>query len=126
MDTRNMESLKDKLCKELDEIAMKGSIGTGDLEAVHKLTDTIKNIDKIIMLEDGGYSQAGNWEADMRGTYGHGSSYARTRDPMGRYSGTYTRNYSRGSLLEHLEDMMGEASNDREREELKRCIDHLR
>ena len=48
--------------------------GAGDLELVHKLTDTIKNIDKICALEeDGGYSEAGDYEG---ASYGRGSSYA--------------------------------------------------
>ena len=65
-----MHELKEKLCEELEEIARKPEMSAGDLEAAHKLTDTIKNIDKIEMLEeDDGYSRAGNWEADMRGTY---------------------------------------------------------
>lgn len=53
------EELKDKLHDELDEISRKPELGAGDLEIIHKLTDTIKNIDKICMLEDGeGYSEA--------------------------------------------------------------------
>ena len=44
-----------------------------NLESVHKLTDTIKNIDKIIMIEEDGYSQAGG--RNTRG-YGDGNSYA--------------------------------------------------
>ena len=51
--------LKDKLCEELEEFARKQEMGAGDLEVIHKLTDTIKNIDKICMLEEeGGYSEA--------------------------------------------------------------------
>ena len=34
--------LKDKLQDELDEIARKPEMSAGDLETVHKLTDTIK------------------------------------------------------------------------------------
>ena len=64
--------LKDKLQDELDEIARKPEMGAGDLELVHKLTDTIKNIDKICALEeDGGYSEAGDYEG---ASYGRGSS----------------------------------------------------
>ena len=65
----NMEKLKEKLFEELDEISRKPEMGAGDLEVIHKLTDTIKNIDKICMLEDGGYSEEGDG-------YGNGSSYA--------------------------------------------------
>lgn len=129
-----MHELKEKLCEELEEIARKGELGAGDLEIVHKLTDTIKNIDKIEMLEeDDGYSRDGDWEADMRGTYGRGSSYrGRKRDSMGRYSRTGRmypdRVYSRGDAKEHMmeqmEDMMGGA-NEREKEILRRAMDQL-
>lgn len=66
MSMKAMQDLKDLLCSELDQIARKGKMGGGDLEIVHKLTDTIKNIDKIMMLEDDGY---GDYEG---GTYSHG------------------------------------------------------
>ena len=55
--------LKDKLCDNLDksyeEIRRNpGRLSSGDLEYVRMLTDTIKNIGKIEMLEEeGGYSQ---------------------------------------------------------------------
>ena len=43
----SLHKLKKMMCRELDEISNKGDMSAGDLEAVHKLTDTIKNIDKI-------------------------------------------------------------------------------
>lgn len=129
-----MHELKEKLCEELEEIARKGELGAGDLEIVHKLTDTIKNIDKIEMLEeDDGYSRDGDWEADMRGTYGRGSSYrGRKRDSMGRYSRTgrmypdrvYSRDSAKDRMMEQMEDMMGGA-NEREKEILRRAMDQL-
>lgn len=96
-----LEELKEMLCKELEEIANKGELTAGSLETVHKLTDTIKNIDKIEMYEEyseDDYSEDGEWmgEGRMYGTsYEGGSSYARggrgrgrnaKRDSMGRYS----------------------------------------
>lgn len=66
--------LKEKLCKELEEYAQKSNMNAGDLEMVHKLTDTIKNVDKIVMLEEGGYSQAA--DMDSPSSYARGSSYA--------------------------------------------------
>lgn len=134
MSMKAMRDLRDMLCDELDKIAAKRDMNPGDLETVHKLTDTIKNIDKIEMLEeDDGYSRDGDWEADMRGTYGRGSSYrGRKRDSMGRYSRTGRmypdRVYSRGDAKEHMmeqmEDMMGGA-NEREKEILRRAMDQL-
>lgn len=127
-----MYELKEKLCEELEEIAKKPEMSAGDLEAVHKLTDTIKNIDKIEMLEeDGGYSRDGDWESDMRGTYGRGSSYrGRKRDSMGRYSRNYRepRMYPRADAKEHMMDqiegMMGGA-NEREKDILRRAMEQL-
>lgn len=130
-----MYDLKDKLCKELEEIARKPEMSAGDLEAVHKLTDTIKNLDKITMLEDGdGYSQAGDWEMEGRGSYERGSSYrGRKRDSMGRYSrdGRYSstgRMYSRADardgMMAQLEEMMDHAS-EQERAILRQAMDKL-
>lgn len=130
-----MDKLRDKLCDELDEIARKSEMSAGDLETVHKLTDTIKNIDKIAMLEDGdGYSQAGDWEMEGRGSYERGSSYrGRKRDSMGRYSrdgryGPTTRMYSRADvrddMMAKLEDMMDHAS-EQERTILRQAMDKL-
>lgn len=140
-----MEKLKEKLWKELDEIAAKPKMGAGDLEIVHTLTDTIKNIDKICMLEEDGYSGDGEWTADMRGTYGRGSSYANrgkhwvrghySRDNgMGReempYSGKrdsrgrYSRDDGRSKMMEHLE-MALDSATDEDREDIKRFMRQL-
>lgn len=123
-----MHELKEKLCEELEEIARKPEMSAGDLEAAHKLTDTIKNIDKIVMLEeDNGYSRAGDWEADMRGTYARGSSYrGRKRDSMGRYSrdGRYSRHAS-PDMMDKLQTMMDNASTERERDAIRRLMNEM-
>ena len=101
-----MHDLKDLLCAELEDFAEKGKksgkMSMGDLESIHKLTDTVKNILKIDMLEEeSGYSEDGRYMGEGR-IYGtsyesgyserDGSSYARgrgryaKRDSMGRYS----------------------------------------
>ena len=116
----------------MEEIARKPEMSAGDLEAAHKLSDTIKNLDKIEMLEeDGGYSRAGDWEADMRGTYARGSSYrGRKRDSMGRYSrdgrmGGYSRHDSKEAMMEQAREMMEDATNEREREAIRRFMTEL-
>ena len=122
--------LKDMLSAELEEIARKPEMSAGDLETVHKLTDTIKNIDKICALEeDGGYSEAGDWEGD----YGRGSSYrGRKRDSMGRYSregrggrGGYSRHDAKEAMMEQMEMLMDQAGSEREREAIRRCMGQL-
>ena len=128
-----MYELKDKLCKELDEIARKPEMGAGDLEIIHKLTDTIKNLDKIEMLEDdGGYSQAGDWEIEGR-AYNRGNSYSRRkRDSMGRYSrdgrmmrGGYSRHDAKEAMMDQMEDLMAQAGSEKEREAIRRCMNQL-
>jgi hypothetical protein len=159
-----MHKIKEMLMNELYEYEEKakkmsgGKISAGDLETIHKLTDTVKNIDKIEMLEeDGGYSEATDFmgEGRMYGTSYNdgGGSYARgrgrnaRRDRMGRYSrdggssyamggretmhesGNYHGGYSRDGAKEHmiekLEDMMEEASTDKEREAIRHCIQKI-
>ena len=133
-----LHDLKKKLWAELEELAEKRDMGAGDLEVVHKITDTIKNIDKICMLEDGdGYSEDG-------GDYGRGSSYANRgkhyvrghysrdggRDGMGGYSsrrdsrGRYSRDDGRSEMMEHLEMAM-ETANEQDRDNIKRWIRQL-
>lgn len=125
---KSLYDLKDKLCMELDEIAGKPDLSAGDLETVHKLTDTIKNIDKIAMLEsDGGYSRSGGWEA--RGTYGGypyddgGSSYARRGSHYVR--GHYSRDDGKARMETELEGMMRTADGE-QREILRRALEEIR
>ena len=122
MSKRAMEDLRATLCGELEEIARKPELGAGDLEIVHKLTDTIKNIDKIEMLDESGYSRDGDWDANIRGTYNRGSSYrGRRRDSLGRYS----RADARERKHEQLEDMMRDADSDATRDAIRRCMEQI-
>lgn len=132
-----IEKIKKMLCKELDEYAMKGKISGSDLDMIWKLTDTVKNLDKIEMLEDGdsydGYSEMREYP------YMGGSSYARgrgryvKRDSMGRYSSDdritddyseerMDRRYSRDDAKDHMMNKLGammEDADPNEREILK-------
>ena len=54
----DLRNLREMLCKELDDIADKREMSAGDLDAIQKLTSSIKNTYKIEMLEDGGYSRS--------------------------------------------------------------------
>lgn len=152
-----MEDLKDLLCAELEDYAEKGKksgkMSMGDLDSIHKLTDTVKNILKIDMLEDeSGYSEDGAYigEGRIYGTsydgYDRGSSYARgrgryaKRDSMGRYSRDdgymrrdvrgmrdgYSRDDGKAYMMGQLEDMMEDAEKPAEKEALRRCMEALK
>ena len=136
-----MHELKRKLKQELKKYDQSGSeLSMTDLEIVHMITDTIKNIDKIEMLEDEyeeGHSRDGRWMA--RGSYDDDSSYRRRRDRMGRYSrdggyseegGGYSRrgSYEGGKeqMIECIEEMMEDAKSPREKDILKRCLAEMK
>ena len=119
--------LKEKLCMELDEIARKPEMSAGDLEAVHKLTDTIKNIDKICMLE--GEESGGEYGRDssyanrgkhyVRGHYSLDSRGGR-RDSRGRYSA----GGGRSEMMNHLEAALDSAA-EQDREMIRRFMREL-
>ena len=118
---KSMKELREMMCEELEDIARKGELGAGDLEIVHKRTETMKSIDKIDMLEsEGGYSSGGDWLA--RGMYDDGRSYRRQqRESRGRYS----RDGAKDRMIGQLEDMMRETDTEKEKEAIRRCISAL-
>lgn len=152
---KHLEKLKEALCEELDKFGKSGDITVNSLEKIHKLTDTIKNIDKILMLEESedGYSEA---RGGRGGSYMHGSSYDddmmyserkgrgrnAKRDSMGRYSSeggsydggsyrggsSYEGGYSRDEATDHLMRQLGammEDADPKQRETLKKWMREL-
>jgi hypothetical protein len=126
------------LCKELEEYAEMGKMkSVSDLDMIWKLTDTVKNLDKIEMLEDdGGYSEArgmrggrsymggSSYDDDMMYSERRGRGRNAKRDRMGRYSSDdgmsyddyseemMDRRYSRDDVEEHLMHKLGQAMED--------------
>lgn len=128
--SKNLYDLREMLCEELDEYNRDAKNGLNErtLDTVHKLTDTIKNIDKIMMLEDGDYSRTGEWEADMRGSYGRTENYNRGNSYANRgrhyVRGHYSRGDGRERMISDIENMMQDATS-AERDAYKRALDIL-
>lgn len=128
--SKNLYDLREMLCEELDEYNRDAKNGLNEraLDTVHKLTDTIKNIDKIMMLEDGDYSRTGEWEADMRGSYGRTENYNRGNSYANRgrhyVRGHYSRGDGRERMISDIENMMQDATG-AERDAYKRALDIL-
>ena len=146
-----IEKIKKMLCKELDEYAMKSKLTGGDLDMIWKLTDTVKNLDKIEMLEEnGGYSEARggrghsymhglSYDDDMMYSERRGRGKYAKRDSMGRYSSDdmsyddyseerMDRRYSKDDAKDHLMRGLGSMMEDadpNEREILKDCMRKL-
>lgn len=128
--SKNLYDLREMLCEELDEYNRDAKNGLNEraLDTVHKLTDTIKNIDKIMMLEDGDYSRTGEWEADMRGSYGRTENYSRGNSYANRgrhyVRGHYSRGDGRERMISDIKNMMQDATGT-ERDAYKRALDIL-
>lgn len=137
------EGLRSKLSMSLKELNKTGKLSGAALNELHMVTNTIKNLDKIEALEDGGYSEATDFMGEGRM---YGTSYARgrrgnvRRDNMGRYSrgdgyGDVTRRYSRNDgysygdgkedMVEELEEMMQNADGS-SREAIRRCMEEIK
>lgn len=123
--------LKDRLCEELEEYAEKNKFDLNALDAIDKLSHSVKSLICIIENEDadgGGYS--GNWPGDMRNVGGHhmdgdGVSYARgrgrnaRRDRMGRYS------RAEDETIAELRETMESVHDEHIRRDIKSIIDKL-
>lgn len=137
---KNMWKLKETLCEQLEEYTSRTKLAGGDLQTVHMLTDTIKNLDKIEMLEDeegGEYSHARR-RRDMRGRYSRdgdrysydegGDSYGDgMRGNMG--DGNYSRRYSRADGKERMMDIlegMRDGVQGPEKQTVERMIEMVR
>ena len=105
--------LRETLCDELKDYGKGGGLSEKSVAMVDTLAHAVKNIDKIIDWDDGGYSSR---PYDTR-YYRDGGSYARKRDSMGRYS-------RHGSIAERLRDMVDDAPESAKRE-LERLADKM-
>ena len=156
-----MHKLKEMLMNELYEYEEKakkmsgGKLSQSEMERIHKLTDTVKNIDKIELLEEEGegYSEDTDFmgEGRMYGTsYARGRGRNARRDRMGRYSNdggmsydgdmSYARDgrmmnrggnrgYSRDGAKEHLmdkaEEMLEMTHDPKERKAIEKFMREL-
>lgn len=138
MGMKSMEDLKYMLCDELEEIAHKGELSAGDLETIHKLTDTIKNIDKIGMLEsEEGYSRYRDPYGGRYDSYDDGNSYAGRRGThyvRGHYSrndgysgrGRYSYAEGKDEMAQNIRKMMQEEDmEERDKQTLRKALEVL-
>jgi hypothetical protein len=141
-----IEKIKKMLCKELDEYAMKQKISGADLDMIWKLTDTVKNLDKISMLEESeGYSEArggrgrsymggSSYDDDMMYSERRGRGRNARRDSMGRYSSDMgddysermDRRYSRDDAKDHMMNKLGEMMTSADEEQRQILKDAMR
>ena len=144
------ENLKHMLCEELKEFEEKGNLSESSLEIIWRLSDTIKNLGKVELLEEEGYSKAYMHDDEMSHRRGRGANAK--RDSMGRYSrdsydssyeGGYSEHryhdgdgrvggnaymYSKSDGKEHIMHQLGKMmhdADDEERKILEKCMNDL-
>ena len=155
-----MHKIKELLMNELYEYEEKakkspgGRISPQELEKIHMLTDTIKDIGKIERLDERGYSEDTDFmgEGSMYGvSYDDGVSYRRgrgrnaRRDSMGRYSsdddmsyegssyerggqggrGGYSRDGAKNHLIKKAEEMLEMAQDSEDKKAIRQFIAKL-
>lgn len=119
---KELYELRDIYMEELRGLAKKHEMSMGSLDVIHKLTATIKNIDKIMMM-DGGYSrEGGSYDNGYSGRHyvrGHYSRDGYSRDnSYGRYS-------QRGDIGGELRELMDRTEDERTRQLFRRLLDEL-
>lgn len=142
--SKALYKIKEMVCDELDNIAKKGELSAGSLETVDKLTHTLKSLVTVMAMED--YDESGmSYDGANGGNMG-GMSGARgrtgnvRRDSMGRYSreggysgrrGGYSReggmsyDGARDELMEHVDELMGMASDEPTKQMIRRFKSEL-
>ena len=132
----HLYKLKDALMDSLEDLdtVKSGKLKMNELEALNYITDTIKNVYKICMLEeDEGYSGAGNWEAHINGDYGNSRRNDRRYDNESSYAnrgkhwvrGHYSRKDAKEMTMEHLEKAMDSATDPKERQAIEKAMETI-
>ncbi len=117
-----MEELKQMLCDELEKITRKGELSAGSLDAVDKLTHSIKSIDTIIAMEESGYSnEYANEYSGRNMSRGRDGRYSYARGRRGGRRG-YSRDDSMMSMKYQLQDMLEDANTEEERRMIQKWM----
>lgn len=144
MSMQTYHDLKKMLCKELDEMTYKanGRIqNKEDLEIIDLLTHSIKSVETVMAMNESQQSgESGfnmpfyprnSFEGSNRSRLS-GRSNAQRRDAMGRFSGESYESresrdggYSRGGMMEDLNELMMRAKDKETRMKFQRFIEDL-
>ena len=126
------ERLKKILCTEIedtvDSIMKQGQMSMGDLEAIDKLTHSLKSLITTMAMENSGYSYnteySGARKRDNMGRYYDDNGYSGRKYYDSRYSGR-SRDEGKTQIVHHIETMMEDA-NQEEREVLQSALNKLK
>ena len=135
--------LKDNLMSELKKYSREDDLNANSLDVIEAITDTIKNLDKIIdhcEMEENGYSNASYgrymppyaYENGMNNNNMSNNSYARgrgrnaRRDSMGRYSSMNGYSRADDNMITELSNLAMNAPDENTRQQIQAMIDRYR
>lgn len=137
-----IHKIKKLMCEELKSYENVSKVNEDILNDVWKLTDTIKNLDKIKMLEEGGsHNSYCSYDSyDEENSYRRGRGAGARRDSMGRYSREsgyseaeersrdmsymISHDQSKDHMMKQLGEMM-RVANDSDKRILEQCMRDL-
>lgn len=134
---KELDYLKDMLCKELSKITQQSDFTTSTLETSFKIVDMLKDIEEINEKEghqsydkDGsyGYWGVGNgWRMPHNDNYSYGNNMGMNRGGNSYgYDNGYSRMSSSDRMMNELQIMMDEATSSRDKGIIQRAIDELK
>lgn len=124
--------LRDMLEDEIKKITKKGELDVQSVELAYKMIDIYKDIETICAMKnsdmDSGYARSdGAWST---GSYGmprvYDDGFAMRRDSMGRYTRGYSRSEERENMIQKLERMLKETTDENVRRSIQKSINDLK
>lgn len=133
-----MYELKEMLCDELEKITNKGELSASSLDAIEKLTHSIKSIETIIAMNEYSEDDGNAYDSYMRGGNRGGNSnarggrggrsprYGRNRSYRGSYDGMgYSGEEEMEDLKMNLREMLEDAQSEDERKMIRKWISQV-
>ena len=142
----NIESLKEKLCRELDEYASRGKMDINTMQIIDTIAHTVRNLNKILEHEEEkeGYSQGPRVHGNYSFAGSNNNNYNNGYDPVWGYDNGYNyanRNmgnwrmndystagrYSTGNemMIQQLHDLMNQTHDEKTRREFQSFIERM-
>ena len=138
------ESIKDMVYCELDEISRQGKLDMNTVKVLGELVDILKDLGTVEMFEEGvniqeddysyGYGRNegpmsnGYSQRRMPVYYNNGNSYRGGRNMTGGYSRRgrgYSYDDSKTHMVEKLNHLMMEATDQKDKDAIQRLIDQM-
>lgn len=124
---KELHKIREMLLEELEEYAEKGELAAGSLDVIHKLTDTIKNIDKIVLM-----AKDGELRGDDALMHGHAGGYdvrgRRVRERERTERERTEREHPSGSrehMIRRMMEMLSAEGDEKQKEMLHKWIEQL-